>query len=142
MKFKLEKVPRNPSPAFPEAHSAYWPAITVGLSAQKDSDRIYLLALIDSGAADCIFHADFGRQIGLKVEDGPTTEHLGVGGQKVSSHFHYIFLEVGGHKFPAYVGFSDQVQPKPGLLGISGFFDKFKVTFDIRRETMEIAPYR
>lgn len=46
------------------------------------------------------------------------------------------------HGFLAYVGFSDQVQPRPGLLGIRGFFDKFKVTFDIHREAIEINPYR
>ena len=86
MKFRLEKFPNDPSPAHPEGNWRHSPVITVGLATRKDSERIYLLALIDSGADACVFHADFGRQIGLKIEEGPSAEYFGVGGQKIVSY--------------------------------------------------------
>lgn len=141
MKFRFEKLPRVPSPAFPAQQSSHVPFITVGLARAKKDEPFYVLALIDSGAADTIFHADIGRQIGIPVDQGPTAEHRGVGGQKIVSYFHHLHLTVGGYSVPIYAGFSDQVQPKPGLLGIQGFFDHFKVSLDLHKELIELTPY-
>ncbi len=141
MKFKFAKFPRLPSAAFPDIKASPVPVITVGLSAAKKAEPLYVLALIDSGAADTIFHGDIGRHIGLRIEDGPSAEHRGVGGQVILSYFHPIHLVVGGHAVPIYAGFCDQVEPKPGLLGMRGFSEHFKVAFDYRKESIEVTPY-
>ncbi len=142
MRFKFEKFPRLPSAAFPDLKASPVPVITVGLSADETAEPFYVLALIDSGAADTIFHGDIGRQIGLRIEDGPTAQHRGVGGQIILSHFHQVRLFVGGHAVSIYAGFCDQVEPKPGLLGMRGFFEHFKVAFDYRKQIIAVAPYQ
>lgn len=141
MKFKFARFPRNPSPAFPEATACAVPVITVGLSRAKGAEPLFVLAVIDSGAVDTVFHGDIGRQIGLRIEDGPVAEHMGVGGQVIVSHFHQVHLLVGRRAVAINAGFSDHVEPKPGLLGVRGFFEHFRVAFDYRRQIIEVVPY-
>lgn len=53
---------------------------------------------------------------------------MGISGP-TKTYMHDIHLYLPGGIVSTKVGFSDKL-PVPGLLGMSGFFEHFKVTFD------------
>jgi hypothetical protein len=86
-------------------------------------------ALIDSGAAICMFHADVGRAIGLDVEKGEEDYTTGISGKPTKIYLHDVSLYPPAHIIKIRAGFTDEL-PLAGLLGRKGFFEHFKVTFD------------
>lgn len=96
---------------------------------QKNSPRSKRFeAIIDSGATLCQFQASIGRAIGLNIEQGEPIETMGVAGP-TKMFMHDISLYLPGGIVTVRAGFSDLL-PTPGLLGMSGFFEHFKITFD------------
>jgi hypothetical protein len=85
-------------------------------------------AIIDSGATSCLFHASIGRAIGLDIEKGRAAETLGVAGSS-REYMHTIALHIPGGTVTTLAGFSYEL-PIAGLLGMTGFFEHFRVTFD------------
>jgi hypothetical protein len=85
-------------------------------------------AIIDSGASQCIFHAAIGRAIGLEMEKGEKVSTNSIQGA-TEIYLHDVSLYVPGGVVPARAGFSDQL-PIAGLLGMTGFFEYFRITFD------------
>lgn len=85
-------------------------------------------SIIDSGASQCIFHASIGRAIGLAVEKGEKVFTNGVQGPALL-YPHDLSLDVPGGVINTRAGFSEEL-PIAGLLGMEGFFENFKVTFD------------
>jgi hypothetical protein len=86
-------------------------------------------ALIDSGASRCIFHSALGRAIGLDLTKGEIEETVGVDGIATVTYLHNISLYVDTQIIKIRAGFTDKL-PLSGLLGRSGFFEHFKITFD------------
>jgi aspartyl protease len=85
---------------------------------------------MDSGASQCLFHSDIGEAIGLNIEKGSLEETTGVSGEHTKIYVHPVTLHVpGGHMIKIEAGFTDKL-PVAGLLGMSGFFEHFKITFD------------
>ncbi len=128
MKFPFVELPRTPSPAFPEATTTLQPQIPIIIRNGSKEFKIY--ALVDSGAACCIFPQNLGLGLGIDVEKGPTQRIGGLGGKVIVAHFHYVMLELNDCTWRAYVGFSPDRLGTSSLLGLKGFFSKFKVTFD------------
>lgn len=85
-------------------------------------------AIIDSGATVCQFQSPIGRFLGLEIEKGEPKQIMGVAGP-TKMYMHEIALYIPGGIVTAKAGFSDEL-PVPGLLGMSGFFEHFKVLFD------------
>jgi len=139
VRFKLDyrKFPAQPTEPFPRRASVSRPVVPIALI--NGSLHVRNLALIDSGADYCIFHAEIGEQIGLQIESGKCLSFFGTGGQEQSAFFHDIKLEVGGHEISCFAGFSRDLLSLPyGILGQIGFFDKFKITFDYEKEKIEL----
>ena len=95
---------------------------------QKCSSLERFEAIIDSGATRCVFHADIGKAIGLDVEAGEIESTLGIAGS-TNMYLHDISLYAPGGIIAIRAGFSIDL-PVAGLLGMTGFFDNFKITFD------------
>lgn len=116
----------------PQARGGFFYAATVpvniALPAKNSLRSKRFVAIIDSGASQCIFHAALGRAIGLEIEKGELVSTNGVDGP-TCVYLHDISLYIPGGFVPARAGFSDKL-PIAGLLGMSGFFEHFKVTFD------------
>ncbi len=63
-------------------------------------------AYIDSGAAFSVFHADYTKVLGLKLEEGKKI-FLTVGdGGKIPAYIHKIEVRFAGKKFLAEIAFS------------------------------------
>ena len=109
---------------------AYYAAIPVNIAlpASNSPRSKRFEAIIDSGASNCIFHADIGRAIGLDIAKGAPLRTLGVAGP-TSVYAHDISLHAPGGIIAVRAGFSADL-PIAGLLGMKGFFDHFKISFD------------
>lgn len=125
------KVPYKKYPD-PEAHDGFFYEATIPVSIAlpaRNSPRSKRFdAVIDSGASQCIFHASIGRAIGLEIEKGRPVITNGIQGP-ARVYVHDISLYAPGGIVPATAAFSDEL-PLAGLLGMAGFFEYFKISFD------------
>ena len=86
-------------------------------------------AIVDSGATRTTFHAQIGRALGFDIEKGELEEPIGITGKAAKTYVHDIALYAPGGVIQTKAAFSDEL-PCAGLLGMRGFFEHFKVTFD------------
>ena len=138
LKYDYRKFPiKKPSRAFPRRFSASRPVIPIQvISGDK---RVGYLALIDSGADVCIFHAEIGEIIGITIESGKEMTFKGVTGEELTAYFHDIKIGVGGYELDCYAGFSRGLSNMPyGVLGQMGFFSSFNILLDYNGERIEL----
>ena len=141
MKFPYERYPAHPIPTHPNRTSVLRPTLPVYLINKENGAETGYLALLDSGADYCIFHASIGEAVGIDISSGAKMEYVGVSGIKQAAYFHNVALSIGGWKFDCYAGFSydfDKIQMPYGVLGQDGLFDKFKVTLDVNKLEIEL----
>ena len=101
-------------------------------------------ALLDSGADFCIFHAEIGEYLGIPILNGEKESFVGIVGQQAIAYIHKVNFKIGGHQYSSIpVGFSYDVAPHGyGILGHCGFFDIFRIIFDLKKEQIELRPKR
>jgi hypothetical protein len=77
-----------------------------------------------------MFHADFCKSMGMKLESGIQSELGGViGGDSRPMYFHKVKILISSGQIQTMVGFSKFLSVA-GLLGRRGFFDNFKFSLD------------
>lgn len=70
------------------------------------------------------------RSLGLDPFSSPIARTSDVGSSNVPAHFCDIEIDIGFSKIRVYAGFTAGLeQIGYGLLGQTGFFDKFNITF-------------
>jgi hypothetical protein len=125
------KIPYQKYPD-PQARGGFFYAATIPVNIAlptKNAPRSKRFdAIIDSGASQCIFHASIGRAIGLEIEKGELVSTNSIQGE-TPLYLHDVSLYLPGGVVAVRAGFSD-VLPIAGLLGMSGFFEHFTVTFN------------
>lgn len=139
LKFDYRKFPAEPSDAFPSRHSALRPVIPVTLF--NRGMGVKHLALIDSGADLCVFHAEIGEQIGIDIESGKEFIFYGIAKkpEPLKAYRHDIKIEVGGYQYDCRAGFSRDIPNMPyGVLGQDDFFKIFNVIFDYNKGRIEL----
>ena len=131
MQYRYKVFPLSkPNPAFPEETSAWLPILPVRLSYQHSRLTPPLEAIVDSGAADCLFRADIADYIGIKLDKGRKgLVHGVVHGPKLDVFYHDVSLWVGSDRISIAAGFAHGLTVG-ALLGRRGFFENFIVTFD------------
>ncbi len=77
--------------------------------------------------------------LGINPLAAPSESTAGVGGFGLA-FFHNITIDLQGvMQFPVYAGFTDGLEHwGVGLLGQTGFFDRFNVNFNLRQRIFEI----
>src|ERR1700694_2925179 len=91
---------------------------------------IDLLALVDSGADDCLFPLEVATELNLPLKPKNVNLYGGIGAGHISAVFTHVSFGVAGEViFPLYAGFSDAPSVVP-ILGQAGFFDRFEVKFN------------
>jgi hypothetical protein len=98
-------------------------------------------ALVDSGADRCLFHADIGRILGLDIEAGTPYEFEGVvSGAVQIGYIHRIHLVVKRLSgIDLNVIFADCPQVGTGVLGQEGFFQQYRIGFDLNKGVFNIS---
>lgn len=122
--------PGSSHPAFPKEAFHWAPLLNVKLTYKHSPPTKWIEAFADTGAHSCIFHADFCRSLGIRLEDG-TESSLGgvIGGARAPIYYHPIKILVDLFQIQTMVGFSESLSVA-GLLGRRGFFDNFVFTLD------------
>lgn len=99
-------------------------------------------ALVDSGADMCIFPGEIGELLGIDVERGIAQSVTGVTGVLQSYYIHPVSIRIGEVSVDVDVGFLPHMTDFGyGVLGQHGFFDLFKVKFDLQKEEIELEKY-
>lgn len=106
----------------------------------RSGKSLRYMALVDSGADFCIFHADIGEELGVEIERGIEYEFSGIQQALPSkAYFHKIKLKIDRHRYSTRVGFSDDIgESSFGILGHQGFFDEFDVGFSLKEKVIHI----
>ena len=119
-------------------HSILKPIIPIKILAL--GKELEYAALIDSGADFCIFDAEIGEYLGIKIREGIEVDFGGIQERGGADAFlHEINLNIGGHDYKTVVGFSyDVAKHGFGILGQKRFFDIFSVRFDYTKEEVEL----
>ncbi len=87
-------------------------------------------AVVDSGSPWCLFHASIGTRMKIDVLKGIEMPLGGVvHGATCKAYFHRIKVCFPGNIIEVTAGFSPSLSVG-GILGRSGFFDNYTVTFD------------
>jgi hypothetical protein len=125
------------TPAFPEGKILHMPLLLVELRSPRG--EITCNALVDSGALFCSFPISFAKPLALDLTHKSREEISGVGG-KSAAYFHDIQVAMeGASPFSVYAAFTEGLEhARIGLLGQSGFFDRFEVCFDLNKGCFEI----
>lgn len=108
--------------------------VTIGNS------QLQVVALVDSGASYSLFHAALGEHIGLNIKTGKKISSFGVDGEPLESFLHPTRVAIGGNSVTITVSYSYDLQTPYPLLGQYGFFEKFRVCFDLGKKELEITP--
>lgn len=141
MQFPYRKFPSQPNTAFPERIHVRRPVIPIEI--RYNGKSVKYLALIDSGADFCIFHAEIGEYLGINIKAGKKLDYYGIIGDKKEAFFHDVSIIVGGNEKKCYCGFSYEIDKNKmpyGILGQKGFFNLFKVSMDYEKEQIELKP--
>jgi hypothetical protein len=118
------------------------PIIPIIIRNPETKQSVRYLALVDSGADQCVFAGEIGELIGLDVIAGKERAVSGVvAGQTRPYYMHDVEIEIGGRRSLATVGFMPDLAPNGhGLLGQDGFFDLFSfVKFERPKGTVELG---
>ena len=104
-----------------------------------DKGRVFM-ALVDSGAVDCIFPESTGTLLGIDVPSGRPKTYFGIAQQAAPGFMHTISLQVTGfnHWTTLEAGFvSSDIMP---ILGQAGFFENYQIIFERFRFQFEVHP--
>jgi hypothetical protein len=137
--FPYRKEPTRPSSAYPHRHSIPRPRIEFRLT--HGNRFVKLLALVDSGADDCLFPLEVAHFLRLPLKRDAVHHYGGIGSGTITATFGTVILEVGKWKIPLYAGFSDSPTAVP-ILGQNGFFSQFEITFNRLEEAIQLKEPR
>ena len=128
VKYKVFPIDK-PEPGFPWEKETWVPVLNVGIIVGHSRSRLFE-AVVDSGSASCLFHADIGKAHGLKLESGAKGPLGGViSGATASVYYHPVKLVIASHIIQITAGFTPALSVA-AILGRHGFFEHFKVVFD------------
>lgn len=100
---------------------------------------IELDCLVDSGAGDSLFTVDVAEALEIDLTDAPEKTYYGLNNEPVVGRIHPVQLQVKGldEWVTIYAAFIeiDQIP----LLGQSGFFDYYEVTFRRYKGRFEVS---
>jgi predicted aspartyl protease len=99
-----------------------------------------VVGLVDTGATDCLFDRDVTDDLGITLADSDAKrEYFGVGGNLLVGHIHPIRLQIEGFSewIEIETAFINAKLPYQ-ILGQSGFFDNYEISFQRYRGRFEI----
>ena len=139
---RYTRIRLQPSAPFPEGQVVARPQIILRLTLPDSPTGVICAAYLDTGADHCVFPLSFAHQLDLDPTKMPAASTGGVTGRgDVCYSDIRLSIPLGGRVFAfvARVGFTEGLDALGvGLLGQTGFFDKFVVAFDRAQETFTI----
>ena len=102
--------------------------VQLSLTAHNSPRTKRFEAIIDSGATRCLFNWSIAEFLGVERTACRTEKTAGIGGAE-TVYLHEVLLHIPGGAVNVVAGFKENL-PVAGLLGMVGFFEHFKITFD------------
>lgn len=126
-------------PYIEPAPGVYKPWIEVRLKYVHKITPAPIVALVDSGADVCLCAKHIGEWLGIKFRNQPTLEITAVNSSSLTAYKQPITLYVCGKQYSCPFYFAENLPPEtPIILGQAGFFDHFKIVFDLQSKSIEI----
>jgi hypothetical protein len=126
--------------AFPylkDAQGRYAPIVY--LQVWTGNRWLYLQAYVDSGASLSVFHVDVAQLLNIKLNRA-RRRYVALGnGSVLPIYIEHIRVRFAGQEFLAPAGFTDALRMGFNLMGRSGFFDRFLMTFNDRARTLTVS---
>lgn len=113
------------------------PIVPIYLFHEKSFIR--LEALIDSGADFSVFHSEVADVLRIPWNKGTPNNFVGITGATGLVYFHTLKLKIGDSTKLISCGFSEDLSEESYcILGQEGFFENFKVNFNLHSESIDI----
>jgi len=151
--FNIDKFPpkiiQQIKNVFPERNKIFQPRVRFIVRSLDSRKSIIVEGIIDSGAEYCFFNHEIAEVLDIPIETGKIIEVCGVGGirpayfHKVEFTFNLFGSKENIIKYEINVGFFPKEEDKytePCLLGEYGFFNRFKVNFNLAKYNFELEP--
>lgn len=127
---------------FPSDRTFKWvkrPIIQIEVFGPRDSKTF--VALVDSGADNCLFNAEVADVLGIDLSDAKRRNLTGITGTMEGYYLDEIKIKVDGMDKPVEIPVCFIKSPTVGLLlGQEGFFDRYRIKFEKDHDTFEIIP--
>jgi hypothetical protein len=147
MRFPFIIFPSLPSAAFPQATRVKRPLLFFTL--QRGDKSINGLAIVDSGADECIFPASWAALLGIAIPNPNTYVFSGTADAPQIAYFENVTMHVWNtganpgsvaFSFDLYAGFCDTLEHVGmGLLGQNGFFSRYVITINHAENCFDIG---
>lgn len=120
------------NPGVPEQKRIWRPVLTVQIIHNHAKSKRFD-AIVDTGSDYCLFDANIGASIGIKIISGPEGPLGGIiPGARGKVYYHNVRLVVGADIVDIKAGFSWDLTAN--ILGHFGFFENFLVTLNCTYE--------
>jgi hypothetical protein len=123
---------RLPYRVYPDKHAGYVYSAVFGVQLARPTSNAPRTKrfedIIDSGATRCVFDSALASYLGLEPKAGIRERTMGISGYQ-DVWLHDVSLFIPGGPVNIKAAFQDGL-PIAGLLGMQGFFNHFKLTFD------------
>lgn len=102
--------------------------------------RTNVVCLVDSGADDSLFHISLAKLLEIDVQSGELKQFSGiVAGKTIDGYRHTVELQVHGMQEKVEIeAYFTEAEGVSGLLGQTGFFENFKVSFERYKGQFEV----
>lgn len=129
-----------PYVVLPGPKPVYKPWIRVMLGYEKTHKVTHgVVALVDSGADVCFCTLVIELWLGIRSRQSAVEEFIAANRTTLTAYREVIVLLACGKKYNCPFYFTkDLPRETPIILGQIGFFDHFKITFDLPRRTLDI----
>lgn len=119
----------------------YKPWINVSLGYKKTHKITYpVAALIDSGADVCFCAKDIGIWLGIQFKKKTPFTFNAANRTTFEAFKEAVVLHTSEKTYSCSFYFTSQLPPEtPIILGQLGFFDHFKISFDLKNKEIEIT---
>lgn len=143
MRFPYSILPAKPDAAFPNRQSIKRPVLAVVL--EKNGKSITGLAIVDSGADNCLFPASFAGALGIPVPNQNVYVFSGTAETPQIAYFETVSATIWSNhgdkplQFDLYAGFCDTLEHVGiGLMGQDGLFSRYQVQFHYEQNYFDI----
>jgi len=135
LKFPYAKVPVTDIYG-KQVGEAYRPIMPLELL--HDTKNINVLALVDTGADECLFPGEFAIILGHNLTKGNPRTFAGIGGA-ITGYLHQTDVKIGPHKLRINIYYSNDWNKWGfGLLGQNGFLTRFDAFFSRRNQEFSL----
>jgi hypothetical protein len=129
VKYPYKPFPLSDTDPVTKLDYAWRLALTVFIS-HSGKRSAPLESIVDSGADHCVFDAGIADGLGMPVRKGEQVAFGGIArGAETIGYLHTVTLTVAAQNYEAPIVFAYGLS-MTGILGQTGFFDQFTVTFD------------